>query len=261
MFKLDLVLSGLVFFAQPPASPTFTNAVLVTGSSPEEHHYPVFRIKSGKVTVKKNGNSVTMDHWDLGPKAIVTVVNGEMIPPTREPHFLSHVPSVGEAVKNTPSGKRTLRACTYDNTMPCDNQQGRIRLSGGSLNATVPEDDKEYPFLTPSFKGKYRSKLTHETKWSGSVERITITEGASTYEITATGNVEIEAGSHPDVKDAHFPILRYLYNAMIDEFPEPLDGTRFRAKLEEALTRWRGPNDVAEVRTISRPVLCPPAVQ
>jgi hypothetical protein len=48
---------------------------------------------------------------------------------------------------------------------------------------------------------------------------------------------------------------------MIDEFPEPLDGTRFRAKLEEALTRWRGPNDVAEVRTISRPVLCPPAVQ
>lgn len=261
MFKLAVVYTGLVFFAQAPTQGTFTTAVLVTGAGPEEHHAR-FRIADGVVTVTKDGKPVTQDSWALGPTAMVTIESSPGGLPARLANFKSHVPSVGKALVGTPGAGASADACTYAPTpVACANQNGRIRMSGGTLDASVLSTDPEYPFLTSNWEGSYWSRLSSITLWQGSVEKITIVEGGTTYELKATTDVVIEAGSHPMQAGPHFAVLRHLYGVAAADFPEPIDIYDFFRK---AADRFRKPPDgkgTVGIMTIPRPILCPPATQ
>lgn len=132
-------------------------------------------------------------------------------------------------------------------------------MSGGTLDAVTPSPDPEYPFRTSDFAGQYSSRLASTTQWQGSIQRIVIKEGGLTYEVTATTDVVIEAGSHPKQEGAHFRVLRHLYGASEGGFPEPLEIDMFLRGFGV-----RFPPDakaMARILTEARPIMCPPATQ
>lgn len=260
MFKLDIVFTGLVFFAQAPTDAKFTNAVLVTGTE-EEVHRTRFAITKGSVTVMQGANLSQKRSWDLGPDAMVFVEATAGAPPKRTGNFDTHVPSVGRALAETSLAGKPAAACTYAADLPsvCAFQNGRIRMSGGTLDAVTPSPDPEYPFLTTEFAGRHWSRIASTTKWQGSVHKILIKEGGLIYEVTATSDVEIEAGSHPKKEGAHFRVLRHLYGASDADFPEPRDIYEFFRLLGKSFPSDAKAN--ARILTEARPIMCPPATQ
>ena len=138
MNTLTVVFTGLVFYATP-SDPKFTNAVLVTGNSPYEHHSAKLVIPAdANVDVTVGGAPSDKRNWALGSSSWVIVAAGK-ITPGRKPAFVAHVPSVGKALVSAyptePKKWGTLAPCTYAEIAgaECDNQQGRVQLSGGTL--------------------------------------------------------------------------------------------------------------------------------
>ena len=268
MFTVKIVFTGLIFFAQAPTDPKFTNAVLVTGMlDQKEHHNPKLMIKSGSVQVTKNGKPDSTREWkQLGGKSMVTFgdLTDQSAPPKRLERFISHVPSIGEALRATSLKERTALPCTYA-AMPqeCPAQQGRIRLSGGELDAVLPTKDPSYPFLNLAGHGDYSSHLTATTFWTGTVDKITIIDDGGTYEVTGTGSVEIEVSNHPNVEGYHFMVFRHLYSATNDaeQFAEPIDVGAFFRRFNAPGNKGRDEQKRPLLMTTYRPLLCPPAVQ
>ncbi len=276
MNTLTVVFTGLVFYATPPSDPgtdpKFTNAVLVTGNSPHEHHSAKLVIPTdAKVTVKVDGMPSDKRTWNLGPSSWVVVSAGNTAP-KRTTRFEEHVPSIGKALAsaypNNPGARGTLAPCTYAEklTPNCMFQQGRVHLSGGTLDAYVPKPDPVYTFMTDSLKGKYTSRLSHKTMWTHELNSFMIHDDGDIYVVTLNAPTTVVVSHEPSKEGRHIGVLRELYglgnNGVEADFPRPTKDASALEKLRAFALKVGLPSTwFPEVLTLSRPIICPPATQ
>ncbi len=276
MNTLTVVFTGLVFYATPPTDPgtdaKFTNAVLVTGNSPHEHHSAKLMIPAKADVTVRVGN-VTSDKrtWTLGRSSWVTLDAGNLAP-QRTPEFEEHVPSIGKALlsafPNDPDKRGTLAPCTYAEkpTSDCRFQQGRVHLSGGTLDAYVPDPNPVYTFKTDSLRGEHKSKLSHKTTWKSELSSFLIYDDGKTYTVTLNAPTTVLVSSEPSHEGRHIGVLRELYglgnNGVEADFPRPMkDASAFERFLTLARESGLPSEWSAHIRTLSRPIICPPATQ